>query len=381
MKFIGRLLAPLLFFLLAASSLTICIYKPIHNWDMIGYIAAAKSFELRNVELLQKFTYEQLRNAVSNAEYDNMAQEKGSGYLHSVSTDPSAFQEQLPFYQNRPVYTGLIYLLYKTGVSIASATYLISGFAIAAAIAILFLLSALFLAKPFSYSFPLIMTIFGVLDLARYSTPDGLAFLTIMASVYLFLNRRIALLLVLLPMMIGIRTDLILYTTPLLLFIFLFDKKNRWKVTLSTIASFILYFGIWAYWGRLSWSTVFYFALVQHLAHPITMPPTLTTQEYFGALLNGLKNLVIDKSFVLYVLVAAYSLYFIESRVKKASAVNEFKTPSTVLAIVSMFFIGSHFILFPFASDRYFSAFYIIGAFSLLVMITNYIRGEDFTHG
>jgi hypothetical protein len=68
----------------------------------------------------------------------------------------------------------MIYLLYKTGVDIILATHLISGLAVVVAIAFLYLMSVSFLSKPFIYTSPPLAVIFGILDLARYSTPDGL---------------------------------------------------------------------------------------------------------------------------------------------------------------------------------------------------------------
>jgi hypothetical protein len=379
MRLVERFSAPLLFFLLAAVSLGLCIYKPFHNWDMIGYIGAAKSFEEQDVYVLHTFTFDQLRRSVSKEEYKILTSPEGDDehavYRRAISTDSSAFKEQLPFYQIRPVYTGLIYLLYKTGINIAFATHLISGFAVVVAIAFLYLMSVSFLAKPFIYAVPPLAIIFGVLDLARYSTPDGLAFLSVIASVFLYLNACIAMLLVLLPIILGIRTDLILFTTPLLFLIFLFDKRNRWKAALSTIISVVIYSGIGAYWGNRGWSTVFYFTFVEILAHPISIPPTLTAQEYFYALFNGTELLVSNKSFVLYLLLAAYSLYLIKSRAKMASVATAFTLSTAVTTFACLAFVGSHFLAFPVAWDnRFFTAPELIGGFSLLILMTNYLR-------
>ncbi len=74
MRLVERLPAPLLFFLLAAFALTLSAYKPFLNWDMIGYIAAAKSFEERDFEALHSFTYDQLRHSVPDAIYEVLVQ-------------------------------------------------------------------------------------------------------------------------------------------------------------------------------------------------------------------------------------------------------------------------------------------------------------------
>ena len=276
-------------FSLAASSLALSVYKPYHNWDMIAYIAAAKSFEEGDLESLHSFTYDQLRHSVTDAEYEEMT--TGSDYKHAINTDSSALNEQLPFYKIRPVYTGFIYLLYKTGVNIGFATHIISGVAIVVAVAILYLISISFLARPLIFAVPLLAIIFGILDLARLSTPDGLGFLACILSVYFYLKKYNTLLLIVLPIMIGIRTDLILFTAPLLFFVFVFEKSYRFEVVLSIFISVAIYIGIITYFKNPGWSTTFYFSLVKLLTHPISIPPTLTAQNYFYALFYGNSNL------------------------------------------------------------------------------------------
>ncbi len=374
MKLFEKISAPLLFFFLAAFSLYLCVFKPYHNWDMIAYIAVAKSFEQPDFNALQTFAYQQARNAVSAEEYEQLAQENSNGYRHSISTDASAFKEQLPNYGTRLIYTGLIYLLYKTGINIAFATHLISGLAVAAAIAFLYFISASFLAKPFVYAVPLLAIIFGILDLAALSTPDGLAFLAVIVAVYLYLNARIGMLLVFLPLIIGVRTDLVLFTTPLLFFIFLSDEKNRLKTALAAAVSVIIYFGIGAYCGYVGWSVIFYHSLVQLSIHPISEPPTLTARQYLSALRGGTRILLVNKAFLLYLLLTAYSLYFIYLRAKISSLTEALTARAAVLVFVCLVFVGSHFAAFPADWDRFFSAAYLVTSLGLLILITDYIK-------
>lgn len=375
MRLVERLLAPLLFFFVAACALYLSIYEPFLNWDMIGYIAAAKSFEERDLESLHSFTYDQLRDSVPDAVYQDLTQ---AGGRHVRSTDPYAFKEIMPFYQIRPVYTGLIYLFYKTGINIVFATHMISGIAVVVAVAFLYLMSVSFLVKPLIYAVPPLALIFNVLDLAKYSTPDALAFLAVILSAYLYLKKRIALLLILLPIMLGIRTDLILFTIPLLLF-FVFERSTRWKAALLIFISVAIYISIGAYWENPGWSTIFYITLVPGVASPISMIPTLTASVYFYALFTGTRRLVFNESFILYILVAASSLYVIKNHAKTTSVVIAFKSSSAVLAVVCLVFVVSHFLAFPVAWDRFFSAPYLIGAFSLLVMMTDYLKASNST--
>ena len=350
--FIRRLSAPLLFFVLVTTALYVCIYNPLYNWDMIGYIAVAKSFENQDVKSLHLFTYDKLRQSVPSKKYEAMVQDS---YGLAINTDLSAFNEQIPLYKIRPIYTGLIYLLYRIGVDIVFATYIISGVSVCVAIAILYLMCDSFLPKPLIYAVPPLAVIFGILDIARYSTPDGMAFLTVILSAYIYMKNRIVPLLILLPIMIGIRTDLIPYTIPLLCIIFVFERSIRGKTALSIFISIFIYIGIGVYSGHPGWSTIFYYTLVQHLTHPISQPPILTAHDYFYTLYRGTREIVNNIPAILYSIVAICSVYMINKHAKTTSLINAIKSPSVVLSLVCLVYFVFHFLLFPVFWERLFA--------------------------
>ena len=374
MKPIEHFAVLILFFFVAVYALAASLFRPYHNWDMIMYIAAAKSFEEQDVKSLHTFTYEQLRCSVSNSEYKLLVQDS---YRKTISQNPSAFGEQLPFYQIRPLYTGSIYLLYKAGIDISFATHIISGVAVVVALFFLYLMSVSILNKSLIYVIPFLMLLFNVPDLARYSTPDGMAFLAIILAAYLYLKNRFQLLLIFLPIILCIRTDLILFTIPLLFLIVVGEKSIRWQSILSIVISIIILISVGAYWGNTGWSTIFYFALVQKLTHPISQPPTLTAQNYFYVLFTGVRGLPFNQSFILYLLVTVYSLYLVKLDTKIASFVIALKSSSLALLVVCFFFISSHFIAFPIASDRFFSAPYVVASFIFLVLLGDRLKESN----
>ncbi|MBA2619826.1 MAG: hypothetical protein H0U87_01350 [Acidobacteria bacterium] len=369
MKLIERLAAPLLFLLLAAFCLFQSVRKPEYNWDMIAYIACANSFEQHNAESLHWSAFQETRNAVPAAKYAELVDETGDSYRHSVSSNAAAFGEQLPNYRTRLIYTSLIYLLNKAGANIVFATHLISGLAVGAAIGLLYFMSAAFLAKPLIYAVPPLALIFEVRQVTVLSTPDGLAFLAIIASIYLYLKSRVTLLLIVLPIIIGVRTDLILFTIPLLFFIFLFDNKNRWKAALSAIISIAVYIGLGAYFGYVGWSVIFYHSFIELSAHQISAPPTLTASQYFNILFRGSIIMFFNKAFSVYALLTVYSFYLIRSRVMKTSAA--LKSFPAVLTYVCFIYVAVHFALFPSDWERYFTASYMVGSFAFLMLIND----------
>jgi hypothetical protein len=279
----------------------------------------------------------------------------------------------LPFYQIRPFYTGTIYFLYKLGVDIAFATHIISGISVAIALFLIYLLSIKFLKNLFAYAIPFLVLAFGIPDLAKVSTPDGMAFFAVVLISYLYLKRRFLILISILPILLCIRTDLILFTIPLLCFILLQSKKLRNKTVISIACSVCLYIAIGAYWSNSGWATIFYFTLVEISTHPISVPSSLTTHHYVAVLIRGINTLINNHKFLLYVSVFICSFAIILKRSKQKSLLFVLNYPPAILSIVCFIFIISHFILFPVAWDRFFLGTYLVGFFSWLIMVAEYV--------
>ncbi len=366
MKALARLSGPALFLVLAAYCLKLSIYNPAHNWDVIGYVASADAFAIDDVEALHAVTYAQVRHSVSAAAYADLVD---GSFRQEISTNSSAFGEQLPFYRIRLVYTGLIYLLFTMGCDIVFATHVIPGVSVAAGIALLYAISRMLLARWFLYAIPFLAILFSVPDMARFATPDGLAFFSTILCATLYLTRRIDLLLVLLPVVIAVRTDLILFAIPLLVVVFL--AGSRRGAAASACASLVVYAGLGAYFRNAGWSTVFYQSLVDLMVHPISSPARLTVPLYLRALHGGLSDAIGDPPFVLYFLVAMGSLYFFVRDAKRTSIVVALKSPTVSLALVCAVFVTSHFLAFPAVWDRFFSAHYMIGALMMLAMASD----------
>ena len=374
MKRFSSLILLVLYLFIGIYVLASSAYKPHHNWDMIMYIAAAKYYENQEISSLHAFTYNALQRSVPEPRYRVMI---AGRYRHTVYTDPFSFNEQLPFYQIRPLYTGFIFLLYKMGVDIVFATHMVSGISVGIALVILYFMSLSILRHPFSYAVPFFALIFGIENLARFSTPDGMAFMAIVLSAYLYLKNRIKLLSIFLPMVICIRTDLILYVIPLLLIVALYKSESRKIATISAVVSILFYFAVNTYSNNPGWPTIFYFTLVQNLTHPLTMLPTLTVDHYLYALFKGLKGIPGKSNFILYCLISLYYLGVLVNRAKTTSLFYVLRSPAASLSIVCLFYVFSHFVLFPVALNRFFVGPYLMGAFSLLMMMTEYLKMGD----
>ena len=361
-----------LFVLLAATALFYSVTQPFHNWDVIGYIAAAKSFEEKDINSIHTFTFQQLQESVSSSEYSELA--SGSDYRTSISSDPSALREQLPFYQIRPLYNGLVYILYKAGMNIVFATHFISGAAVAAAILLLYDLVKNKLTKPIIYFMPVFIIIFKIFDLARYSTPDGLAFFAFFMAIWLYTRGDKKILFAFLPSMLFIRTDLILVAMPLLI-IMVFNKSiDGWKAGLSIVASIAIFLGIGAYFQNPGWATTFYFTIVDFLPYPISNPPIMTMEIYLQSFIYGLKSLVKNPRFFTYILMCI-ACFCMAIKNRETSLFKKiFTSPAYVILTVSFVDVVGRFVILPVSWDRFYSAPYLIGALAFVMVIDDYLR-------
>jgi len=373
--FAVRLAAFCLYLAFAGTALWLSIYRPFHNWDVVGYVAAAKSFEQSDTAALQKFTYAELRSVLPADLYEDIAREKNLGggrgalYRRTVNTNTAAFAEQLPYYQIRPLYVGLIYLLYKAGVDIEFATHLVSGIAVALALLVLYLTAIPRLHIALVCLLPPLAWLFGVFDLARFSTPDGLAFFAVMLIACWFAQRRIGWLCVALPLALCVRTDLILFTGPLLLALFVTERKYRFWIALSGAASLGTYVGILTHYHHPGWATLFYFNVIERWIYPLSNPPKLTLQDYFTALANGTLALFVDKVFLAYVALIAIAACWLRKSALTAAPV--------ILLLAAWIHIVGRFLALPFMWDRFFPAPYMISALALFWLIHDARKGAD----
>jgi hypothetical protein len=352
--------------LLAGSQL-----KPRYNADMVAYIACARSFEIGDESELHSSVFRELKEAVDPATFERLT--KGTPNRIRMTTDATAFREQLAFFKIRPVYNLCIHALSKAGVSIVKASHLVSGLAVFLGIWLLFLIGRPRLGYLFMYLVPPLGLAFGLLDIASLSTPDGLAFLAVVLSVYLFLKRH-WLLLALLPACVAVRTDLMIFSSMFAAYLLIFGTHRRLWTAASLASSAFLYVFINRYFGNPGWAVTFYYTLIERVSHPITAGVELTAADYANALLRGTLSLAGDKPFVVYFCVAVASLSLMVKAQAKKGTGWLFEKDISVLVMLPLLYFVIHFAFFPDIDNRYFVPQYLIGAVALFWIVSR--RGD-----
>lgn len=122
----GKLTKGIFFVVVAVSLLPACLFafrRPAYNWDMLPYMAIVLKMDKPwlNMEGIHTLTYQMASQKVPETDYRLL---KEGNYRKKMAANAAAFGEQLPFYSVKPLYVGMIYLLYKTGFSLVSSTML-----------------------------------------------------------------------------------------------------------------------------------------------------------------------------------------------------------------------------------------------------------------
>lgn len=356
----------ILFALVIADCIYEAVEKPYHNWDMIMYMAAAKSFEEPDPEELHRFTFAELKRSVPEHTYQQLT--RSADYRVAIARDSSAFGEQLPFYQIRPIYNGAIYLLYKSGLQLAKATYLVSLLSVLIGICFVFLSIHRRLPNRLMMVVPMAMMVFSVGTLGRYSTPDGMGFMAMCMISYFYLSRKFHPVLLLAPLIVLIRTDLILLSLLMVGAVWVTRPGLRRHALVSGLGCLAVNFSLQTFWGNAGWSTIFYFTFVQKLTHPITAEPQLTVAQYQAVFSRGLMGLLNDGFFWLFMVLSYLSACYYWKKDWLASFRSWQQSQAAQLSLICLVFAGAHFVLFPAMWLRFFVATYLMAAISLLLL-------------
>jgi hypothetical protein len=351
-----------------------CASRPHLDWDMIAYVASAMRYENDDPTSLQQNVYNLLKRTVPPQTYKELT----DGYQrHTRATDPESLRQHLPFYRIRVLYIGGIYLLFKLGMNPFVASYLISVVCVTLCIWFIAFLFPWKTRLLYLVLVPIIVIASRFDNLARYSTPDGLAVLSVVASYWLLLRRN-RLLLVLLPMSVLVRTDLLILVFFFLGYLIITKKFEKRFVIVSALFSIGIYFLVNWYFGNYGWSTLIYYSFIERVTHPATMVQGFSLKDYLNVLVKGTRkaigNMQLPFAFSIGILVS-YMLFTRREIIKKRLPGK--LSDLTFLLLSSALYFGAHFILFPGVASRFFAGQYAIVACLLVYLITTIIPSKE----
>lgn len=271
------------------------LFSPLYNWDLVGYSACALEAGGCDRALLQERTYGLLEECVPEAAFSELASSTPGRVARA--TDPSSLLQHLPFYRVRPAYVLLLAGLMKCGFDPGAASSIIST---AAAVASLLIL--LKLIPGFSCVRHRILVATGclgggLLTVARHATPDAMACLAFVSCSALLLRRR-GILLVIMPLCVLVRADLLPAVLSFHAYIFHGRIFGRLRTTASAAASILAAAAAGLLLGGYRWGTVFNYTFVHPADHPASISTSVALRDYLGAMKNGLSEIPLSEAWV-----------------------------------------------------------------------------------
>jgi hypothetical protein len=340
--------------------------NPAHNWDMIAYAGAAKSFEIRDHQALHEYVYSSLKSTVPAPTYERLI---SGDYRKAMSEDPEAFYKQIPFYDIKILYVFIVFLLAKAGLNIFTATYLVSSVSVVAAMWIIFLAFRKHILPAFFILFLFSTLLFRIVWIAQLSTPDGLALLAFMSVICaLFKGKRV--MFAILPLSILVRTDLILFSGLVLAYVFIKFPKWRAAAVWSFAASCFIYLFINRYFGNYGWNVLMNFTFVEIAPNPTKIQNQIHFADYLNILTGQIKRLFHVKQWLLYALITPVSIGGVFAFGKRQPNNPDSRKILYVL-MISAGYAVIHFLLFPAVSTRFFIAPYVCGLLGFIYLLQN----------
>ncbi len=367
------------FFIFTLCLLVYAIEKPIQNWDLIAYVGSVKSFQTTDKSLIHESTFTALKDYMDDENYQLLT--NSSEYRKRLYTDSESFNQILPWYAIRFVYTGLMYLLSKLGINIFTAGHLISAVSLVIGLWVYYFAFRRYIAGTLWFAVPLFVLMNGNVESARLATPDSLAFLYTGILTYIFLHRRDHLFW-LLPLAILIRTDLIFLVALMLGYLFLRHKKLRIFSVVSFVVAILIYLQVNSVFGNYGWATVFYLVFVSDftLNYPATTEVTVTITDYFSAILKGGYNILITDAFDVFIGIFALHLG-ISLRLNgvRESFRHFFSHRVNALTVIAFIYVIIHFLVFPAGYSRFFGGQYLVVLLAFLALLSR-INGISPNH-
>jgi hypothetical protein len=243
---------------------------------------------------------------------------------------------------------------------------------VAAVLGFLFLASIFFerVDRPMVLLFPVAGLLFGVLDLARRSSPDALAFLFVALSVYALFRGRWLLLYLALPAAVAARPDTVIWAG--LFCVYLAIVRGgvwRWGAVLSVVASVAVYKWVNQIGGQYPWGVLIENAFWDPLLKPAEAEGIVTVARYAKILAVGVMSAAIDPVFLAFLFLFPWLAGELVARRGAAGVADAFRDPWLGVAAVALLYIGAHFVLFPVLWHRFFVAQFLFIAFQFMALI------------
>jgi len=350
-------------FVISLSTLTIT--KPVYEWDLLAYMGNAMPVE-QNVSPseLHATVYQEI---IAGVPADDYARLIDSPSRLILSKDPEAFSQTLAFfYDARIIYIKIMSTLLELGLKPVFAFYFFSTLCVVLSYLLLTRLIPVTIPMGMHIVLPFIIMAFGLMYVARLATPDALAALCTIALYFLLFRNRIYWLLLLLPLLIFIRTDLILLTGLFYVYFLGSNRAPRMLTLLSGITTVAAY-GVLNYYiiEADAWSALMGYNFGEKPTHPADYVFPVTPMDYLGYLWQGIFSFSYTPMVFVFIVFSISGTILLTMRYVEASGnvkMSQLHRDLLFLFLSGIAYFALHFLLFPVSWLRFFAAQYTLAA-------------------
>jgi hypothetical protein len=324
----------------AGAVFCVGVLQPVHNWDIIGYVAAAHYQDGLRGQALRAATYDEVRAEVRPGMFEKMSM--GNRYRQELYQG-NALEAQVPFYSVKFLYVEAIRALGKLGISYSRATYLLA--ALFAALSVAALAALALRARVSLYVVPIVVLAVGYVQLARLSTPDSLAVLGCLVATLACVSGS-AWTFVFAAILPAIRPDYVVYAGLLMLVMAI--RGAKLFAVLGAGGAILVYVTIGMTQHAYSWLTLLNFTFVDKEPYPSDIVQSLDVTDYLPIYVRTAWEILGSSHFLVYV-VCGYVIALFRSEVLKR------ELHAAELLAVPAVFTAIHVALFPSYQDRFFA--------------------------
>jgi hypothetical protein len=350
-------------FILMLSVLTIS--KPVYEWDLLAYMGnAMRAIQDMSLATLHEKVYSAV---IGGVPADDFARLLDSPSRLTLSEDPVAFGQTIDFfYDARVVYIHVMSALLSVGIKPVFAFYFFSTLCVVVSYLLLTRLIPVTVPMGVHIVTPFVVLAFGLMYVARLATPDALAALCTIVLYFLLLRNRVYLLLMLFPLTIFIRTDLILLVGLFHFYFLIFNRAPKLLVLCSALLTICAYLVLNHYIVQADpWSSLIGYNFGEKPTHPAEYVFPITPGDYFNYLQIGILSFSYTPMvFVFVVFTIAGTILLTASYVASSgkASMTQLHKDLLFLFLSSFVYFVLHFLLFPVSWLRFFAAQYTLAA-------------------
>jgi hypothetical protein len=332
--------------------------RPYYNWDMLPYMAVVIGYDHNAPNYVHDTVYDIIKKQLPDLAYNQLI-DGGLEFRKRMAGNSNEFYKQMPFYMVKPLYTRIVYFIYKAGVPLIQATILPSfaGYFLMGFLLIFWIkrYMQLYLALAIS---TLTMLSAPMWDIVRNSSPDCLSAFLLLSAMFVILERKpIVLAFIFLLLSIFARLDNVI---PSFFIISILTFSNKWdhriplkKYVLMLLIVSLCFLSISLNTRQFGWNILYYPTFVKSLNLSYSIHPVLLLKDYLALSISHIMTGLFFSNLLLFIVLAL--LTFI------GNASFQFRSLSfdqlflcTIIVIMIV-----RFVLEPVIADRFFVAYYL----------------------